>query len=194
MATPSSSPQGRNARASASARNAAEWFRQLDHLVHTARSMGADSPQVAQQRERLAEGFAGLVEFHAPMVFRVSPLEIWLRDELVVKSPEGSGELEPIERRLPFLLYRDGVRGISIDAAASRDDARTLVQAIVRVVAAPSSDDGYLLAMKANAYGSMRASAAAIDNGGPGSSQLARIVQQNRPHELAQINQLRAQQ
>ncbi len=141
MGVQSHSPSGRTPRLSPATRQMAEWFKELDHLVQTARSMGATSPQVIHQRDVLADTFVTLAEFHAPIVLRISPLEVWLRDELVVRGPDPESDFEPIERRVPFILYRDGVRGITIDANASLHDAAVLLDAITRVVGSPCSDE-----------------------------------------------------
>jgi HEAT repeat protein len=132
---------GRSPRASTPARHAAEWFRQLEDFAHSARALGAGSPQLAQRVERLVEDFAGLADAHAPLAFRISPQEIWLRDELVVRSSEGPGQGGPFEQPLSHLFHRDGITGISIDAGSSRNDARTLAGALARVVGAPSADE-----------------------------------------------------
>lgn len=148
MGVQSHSPSGRTPRVSPATRQMAEWFRNLDHLVQTARSMGATSPQVTHQRDLLAEQFVGLAEFHAPIVLRISPLEVWLRDELVVRGPEPDRtDLEPIERRVPFILYRDGVRGITVDANATHHDAVVLLDAIAHVVGSPCSDEDLVTLM-----------------------------------------------
>jgi hypothetical protein len=127
-------------RPSPAALNLAEWFRQAERLVRLVRARGAGCPEAVPLTEKLVESFAELVEHHAPMVLRCSPLEIWLRDELVLHHTDEAGA-EPLERGLPFLLFRDGVRGLAFDAAASRQDARTLIGALVRVTATPATDE-----------------------------------------------------
>jgi HEAT repeat protein len=128
------------ARASAAANNTAEWFRQAERLVRLARARGADDDEAAPLTERLVESFAELVEYHAPIVLRCSPLELWLRDELILHHTEGVPG-QPIERGIPFLLFRDGIRGLTLDTSASRHDARTLLAALVRVAATPATHE-----------------------------------------------------
>ncbi len=124
------------------ARNLAEWFRQVDRLLRSARTLGVDAGAVEVLRDQLVEDFASLLEYHAPLVLRVSPLEIWLRDELVVRAPETTGALEePIERRVPFLLFRDGVRGLTFARDAAREDVRTLLDALILAAGAPDSNE-----------------------------------------------------
>jgi HEAT repeat protein len=139
--TPPSTPRRTTPpRASAAANNLAEWFRQVERLVRVARARGADCDEAAPLIERLVESFAEIVEYHAPVVLRCSALEIWLRDELVLRHLDGKEE-EAVEHGLPFLLFRDGIRGLTLDPAASREDARTLLNALVRVAASPATDE-----------------------------------------------------
>ncbi len=117
---------------SAAPRQVAEWFRHLDRLVRSSRTFGQDAANVLPMRERVVDDLLGLLEFHAPLLLRCSAVEIWLQDELVVKAPgpdEGSGH--SIERRVPFLLYRDGVRAIELAAHATRSDIEILVAALL---------------------------------------------------------------
>ncbi len=127
-------------RATAAARNAAEWFRQAERLVRLVRAHGACCDDAIPLTERLVESFADLVEYHAPIVLRCSPLELWLSDELILHHADGVPG-EPIERGIPFLLFRDGIRGLTIDTLASRQDARTLLAALVRVAATPATHE-----------------------------------------------------
>ncbi|MBJ7354684.1 MAG: hypothetical protein JHC98_07655 [Thermoleophilaceae bacterium] len=57
-------------------------------------------------------------------------------------------------------------------------------------LAAPSTDDGYLAAMKLNDRASLRAASVNSRNGGPGTSQLANIVILDATKELAAIKVL----
>ncbi|MGK2877315.1 MAG: hypothetical protein ACSLFF_01865 [Solirubrobacterales bacterium] len=57
-------------------------------------------------------------------------------------------------------------------------------------LAAPSSDAGYLAAMKLNDRGSLKAARVNSRAGGPGTSQLANVVILDTTEELAQIKQL----
>ncbi len=117
---------------SPAARQVSEWFRQLDRLVRASRIFGKDAASVLPMRERALEDLLGLLEYHAPLLLRCSALEIWLRDELVVRGPgEEEGAGARMERRIPFLLYRDGVRAIHMEPTATRSDAEALVNALV---------------------------------------------------------------
>lgn len=57
-------------------------------------------------------------------------------------------------------------------------------------LAAPSSDEGYLAAMKLNDRASLRAAAVNSKLGGPATSQLSNLVIQGATQELAEIKQL----
>lgn len=116
----------------AAPRQVAEWFRHLDRLVRSSRTFGQDAANVLPMRDRVVDDLLGLLEYHAPLLLRCSAVEIWLRDELVVKAPgpdDASGH--SIERRVPFLLYRDGVRAIELAANATRSDVEILVGALL---------------------------------------------------------------
>lgn len=142
MARPSTAPPAGSARGpSPAARNLGEWFRQLERLIRTSRTYGIDNDLVVRTRARLLEAFAELLEFHAPLPLRVTPLEIWLRDEPVVRpSREGEGELG-VDRRLPFLLYRDGVRGITFARETSAADVETLVDSLMRMASGSATHE-----------------------------------------------------
>jgi uncharacterized protein (DUF305 family) len=57
-------------------------------------------------------------------------------------------------------------------------------------LAAPSTDEGYLQAMKLNDRASLRAATVNSHSGGPGTSQLANLVILDATEELAEIKQL----
>lgn len=57
-------------------------------------------------------------------------------------------------------------------------------------LAAPSTDDGYLQAMKLNDRASLRAATVNSRAGGPGTSQLSNLVIQGATQELLEIKQL----
>jgi HEAT repeat protein len=163
MAVSTTSSSGRGAQPSAAARATAEWLRQLEYLAHSARNLGPDCPPVTEQVDRLVEGFEELVQSHAPLALRVTPREIWLRDELVVRGPEFRRQEEATELPLPFLLQRDGITGIAIDANASRGDARTLVGAMARVLGAPSDDEDLATLLWAADLDGLRVEVASLD-------------------------------
>jgi len=125
---------------SPAARNLSEWWRQVDQLLRAARTLGPDAVPVEQQTAKLVESFMGFIGFHAPLVMSCTAVELWLRDELVIRQREAGEDADPIERRVPFLLFRDGIRGLTFDADTSHDDVRTLLGALVHASAQPGTD------------------------------------------------------
>ncbi len=126
---------------SAPARHVSEWFRQLDRLVRASRIFGKDAPSVLPMRERALEDMAEILQFHAPLLLRCSAVEIWLQDELVVRGPDAAGEDgSRMERRIPFLLYRDGVRAIHMEGATTRNDLEAFLDALTAVANGRSED------------------------------------------------------
>lgn len=127
---------------SPAARNLTEWFRQFDRLLRSARGYGADAAPVQQLRVRVIEGLLEALRFHAPLVLRVSPLEIFLRDEILVCAPHDDDESEKLamDRRLPFQLYRDGIRGITLPENTSEADIERFVDAAITMGAGAASD------------------------------------------------------
>lgn len=92
-------------------------------------------------RERALEDMAEILQYHAPLLLRCSAVEIWLQDELVVRGPDAIGEDGGrMERRIPFLLYRDGVRAIHMDAGTTRSDIVAFVDALTEVANGRSQD------------------------------------------------------
>ncbi|MBI5170118.1 MAG: HEAT repeat domain-containing protein [Candidatus Eisenbacteria bacterium] len=110
-------------------------------MVRASRIFGKDAPSVRPMRERAIEDLLGLLEYHAPLLLRCSAIEIWLRDELVVRGPGAEdGDGARVERRIPFLLYRDGVRAIHMEAGTTRTDAEALIDALVESANGRSED------------------------------------------------------
>lgn len=125
------------------ARNLSEWFRQLDRWVRAVRTFGGSAPTSVSTRERLLEDFMQQLEYHAPFVLHCTPLEIWLRDEAVVRPPAaGSFESQgQVERRLPFLLYRDGIRDLTFAPHATRADIGAFLDAIARAATSQRTNE-----------------------------------------------------
>ena len=143
---PSSNPTSRNSGpgdTSPGARLLTEWFRQLDRCLRVARTFGSGAPNSRSARERALEDLMGIVAGHAPFVLQCTPLELWLRDEAVVRPP-ASSSLEAqgsMERRIPFLLYRDGVRALTFTPHTTREDVGALLDSLLRVTTSQSTDE-----------------------------------------------------
>ena len=114
-------------------RNMSEWFRQADRYVRTVRTFGSTSPNAVSARERAIEDLLGILDFHAPLTLHCTPLELWLGDEVVVRPPAGGESDLAMERRVPFLLYRDGIRTLTFARETTREDAIALLDALARV-------------------------------------------------------------
>lgn len=157
---------------SPAARNLAEWFRQLDRSVRMARTFGPSAPNCLSARERVLEDFMEILGYHAPFVLHCTPLEIWLRDEAIVRppaapTPEAQGS---VERRLPFLLYRDGIRALTFAPETTRADVAAFLDALARATTAQVTDaDLVTLLWEANLEGlrvDVAPLEAAVDAGG----------------------------
>jgi hypothetical protein len=130
------------------------WFRQLARALKTCRLYRADSPVVHQLRSQLFDPLvASLKEFGA-WSFRITPAEIWLLDEAVVRPvPRTEGDDPTIgkEAILPFLFYRDGIRGLTILPTINQRDLDALFDALVAAsTGAITHDDLVTLMWQAN--------------------------------------------
>lgn len=100
---------------------------------------------------------------------------------------ERSGQQDILER-----LRRTGeqvdVKKASYELDVSLEDLA--ITADGKPFAAPSSDNAYLKAMKSNLNGSIRAAEVEMNNGGPGTTQLANRVYSNANTELEQLKSL----
>jgi HEAT repeat protein len=122
-------------------RNLSEWFRQLDRFLRMVRTFGPSAPNSVSGREKVLEDFMGILRSHAPILLHCTPLEIWLCDEAIVHPPgahEGEGN---IERRIPFLLYRDGIRSLTFSPETTRGDIEALLDALGRVTTSQMTNE-----------------------------------------------------
>ncbi|MGH7730699.1 MAG: HEAT repeat domain-containing protein [Candidatus Eiseniibacteriota bacterium] len=109
------------------------WFRQLARALRTCRLYRSDSPMVVQIRAQLLQPVLRGIEKHGTWTFRITPNEIFLLDEAVVRpaqrleGEEGVGK----ETMLPFLFYRDGIRGLSLLPGVPARDMDALFDAMV---------------------------------------------------------------
>jgi HEAT repeat protein len=109
------------------------WFRQLARALRTCRLYRSDSAIVAQIRDQLLQPLLRGIEQHGVWSFRITPTEIFLLDEAVVRpaqrldGEEGVGK----EAMLPFLFYRDGIRGLTFLPGIPPHDLAALFDALV---------------------------------------------------------------
>jgi len=109
------------------------WFRQLARALRTCRLYRPDSAMVTQIREQLLQPLLRGIESYGAWSFRITPSEIFLLDEAVVRpaqrldGEDGVGK----EAMLPFLFYRDGIRGLSFMPGIPAHDLAALFDALV---------------------------------------------------------------
>ena len=109
------------------------WFRQLARALRTCRLYRSDSPMVAQIRGQLLPPLLRGIENHGAWSFRITPSEIFLLDEPVVRPAQrldGDDEVGK-ETILPFLFYRDGIRGLTFLPGVPPRDLDALFDAMV---------------------------------------------------------------
>ena len=110
-----------------------QWFRQLARAIRTCRLYRSDSPMVVQIRSQLLPPLLRGIESHGAWSFRITPSEIFLLDEPVVRpaqrldGEDGVGK----ETMLPFLFYRDGIRGLTFLPGLPPRDLDALFDAMV---------------------------------------------------------------
>lgn len=110
------------------------WFRQLARALRTCRLYRSDSPMVAQIRQQLLQPLLRGIESHGVWSFRITPSEIFLLDEAVVRPAQKiDGEEGAVgkEAMLPFLFYRDGIRGLTFLPGTPARDLDALFDAMV---------------------------------------------------------------
>jgi len=130
------------------------WFRQLARALKTCRLYRQDNPIVIQIRDQLLEPLLRGIENHGVWSFRITPSEIFLLDEAVVRpaqrvdSEEGAAGKEAM---LPFLFYRDGIRGLTFLPGVPARDLEALFGALLAAsVGVHTHDDLVTLMWQAN--------------------------------------------
>lgn len=112
----------------------AHWFRQLARGLRTCRLYERDNPIVVAIREKLFEEINDILREHGALPFRVTPVELFLREEAVVR-PSGRSELDDIppgkEEMLPYVFYRDGIRALTLFPPLPRHDFDALYDALI---------------------------------------------------------------
>jgi len=137
-----------------SAQTAAAFFRALARTLKVARLYQHDNPVVDQGRKGLLAQLNDALLHHGPWRFRITPYEIWLDDQAVVRpmdsNPSSDAPRTP-EEKLPFLLHRDGVRTLTLVHEVPAAEFDALFEALQTVgVGAHSHDDLVTLLWQAN--------------------------------------------
>ena len=126
------------------------WFRQLARALKTCRLYRQDNPIVVQIRDQLLEPLLRGIESHGVWSFRITPSEIFLLDEPVVRpsqrvdSEEGAAGKEAM---LPFLFYRDGIRGLTFLPRVPTRDLEALFDALLAASAGVHTHDDLVTLM-----------------------------------------------
>lgn len=110
------------------------WFRQLARALKTCRLYKPDNPTVHLVRDQLYDPLTHAIDLYGSWRFRITPSEIFLLDEAVVRPPQRTdSEDVPVgkESLLPFLFYRDGVRGLAFLPNIPRRDLDALFTALL---------------------------------------------------------------
>ncbi|MEO5987644.1 MAG: HEAT repeat domain-containing protein [Candidatus Eisenbacteria bacterium] len=126
---------------SSAARQASEWFRQLAQLVRIARTYGPYAPLARQARDRLIKDMLPLLQYHSPLVLRFAPLEIWLEDELLLRAQADDEGGPSLENQLPFILHRDGLRGMTLAPETTRDEIVAIVSSVIEITTSKITHD-----------------------------------------------------
>jgi HEAT repeats len=137
-----------------SAQMAAAFFRTLARTLKVARLYQSDNPVVDQGRKGLLAQLNEALLHHGPWRFRITPYEIWLNDEAVIRPMETGQSLDTPkmpEEKLPFLLHRDGVRTLALAHEVPATEFDAFFEALQSVgVGAHTHDDLVTLLWQAN--------------------------------------------
>lgn len=140
---------------SPTAQLAAGFFRSLARTLKMSRLYKRDNPVVQQGREMLMQQLNEALALHGPWQFRITPYEILMLDEAVVRPSSQAPGIDATpnpEEKLPFLFYRDGIRALTLVHEVSAADFEAFFDALQMVgVGANSHDDLVTLLWQANA-------------------------------------------
>lgn len=136
------------------AQTAATFFMTFGRALRTCRLYRPDNPIVVSVRDELYATLNEALAAFGAWRFRITPYEIWLVDEAVVRAKvvrPGEDYIPSPEEKLPFLLYRDGVRTLTLLPDLLRGDFDALFNAMLTVsVGLNTQDDIVTLLWQAN--------------------------------------------
>ena len=134
------------------AQAAAGWFRGLARALKTCRLYQNDNPIVQQIRQHLHDQLNASLESHGAWRLKITPIEIWLVDEPIVRpSGHAIDELPTKEEQLPFVFYRDGIRAMNFAPGIQQRDFDAFFEAMLAGGAGPLvHDDLVTLLWQAN--------------------------------------------
>ena len=133
MVTSSSQAKAEKRDLSPAAQAAEAWLRQLARTLKVYRLYQRDNPIVVHAHDQVLSSLEALLEKHGRMSFRFTATEIALGDEVVVRAGHAASD-EGVQYgaidELPFMFYRDGVRRVTIQPAASRGELDAFFEAL----------------------------------------------------------------
>jgi HEAT repeat protein len=113
---------------------AADWLRDLARTAKTSRLYAAGNSVVEEARAAFARTSAEAIDSIGGWTFRITPEEILLGDEWIIQPQRrgpARGEIaQKLIEQLPFRLYRDGVRELTLLPGILRRDIDALVDAL----------------------------------------------------------------
>ena len=128
-----------------------QWFRQLARALKTCRLYHPSNPVVGQVRAQLFEPLIQGIELYGAWSFRITPSEIFLLDEAVVRPTQRTDEEEETgigkEAMLPFLFYRDGIRGLAFLPGLPARDLDALFDALIAASSGVNTHDDLVTLM-----------------------------------------------
>src|SRR5262245_55311058 len=126
------------------------WFRQLARALKTCRLYHPSNPVVGQVRSQLFEPLVQCIETYGTWRFRIAPCEIFLLDEAVVRPPQRTDDEDTglgKEAILPFLFYRDGIRGLAFLHGLPARDLDALFDALIAASTGVNTHDDLVTLM-----------------------------------------------
>ncbi len=137
------------------AQAAALWFRHLARGLKTARLYRTENPTVRGIRDQIADTLTEQLERCGAWKLRFTSSEIRFDDEVLVRpgarKPGGEAPIVAPEEQMPFLFYRDGVRGMTLQPGISRREIDALFEALrLAGSSAMTQDDLVTLLWQAN--------------------------------------------
>src|SRR5260221_612455 len=116
------------------ATRAADWLRDLSRVARTSRLYSSSNSVIETAREEFARKTGEGVEEGGGWASQTLPEEILFGEELIVRlprrGPTRGATAQRLLSELPFRLYRDGVRELSLLPGIPRRDVDALVDAV----------------------------------------------------------------
>jgi len=129
----------------------AHWLRDLSRTAKTSRLYATLNTALEEARAEFARATLSQVEEAGGWTFQILPEEILLDEELIVHPPKrGPARGETAQRlisELPFRLYRDGVRELTILPGIPRRDVDALVDALAITWSERNRADDFVTAL-----------------------------------------------